>query len=315
MAILVNSRRHGMIPFAHRLKIEGHKVVTSISKDNYRRLWDGKAIDYNDTTSDDFEVVVSDIWGDERVGVYGTYLTSEPTAKSYLRLGWWQTEEGTQYPHLLIYDLGAWPGNMGRLIGGGLTLVHLSGEDILGLVSPLIEPLEIEGHLGLVEADLVPDENGDLSLGGYNLGWNWLQAHAFVGPLENLGELLLGQEARFEPQSKFVSVLPVSIPPWPEHGRKADTPTIEVTSRVRGCTFWHDVVLDMDAGSIIGGGSDGLLGVVRGAGNHPDLAADAVLTEAREISVPELQWRPDVGRQVTAVLNSIEKFYGVSPWL
>jgi hypothetical protein len=326
----VCTHKHGLTPFAHRLRTEGHDVEIVVWQPRYNSAWDGqfKEIDRDsksrpskggltalqeELNKDDEMILLTDIWelGLEATQKFTVGVQEDLT--SLLRIGVWLHEDGTMdAPHLLIYDYGIWPGGMGRHLPAGVTMVRLVG-DAAEMVFDLLLKESIVGR-GLVEADLTQDEFGELSITAYNVGWQWLQVHAFVSELDNFGALLRGFEPRFIDGSKFVTALPVTIPPWPELGRAADAVEIKTTADTRSRTFWHDVALDTETQTLRSAGLDGLLGVSRGAGNSPSLALRQALAVADSIGCPQKQWRPDIGQGVTPMLDAIVEHFGVDPW-
>ena len=326
---LVCTHKHGMTPFAHRLSTEGHEVEVVVWQPRYNVAWDGQfkeiprdsksrpskeglATLQAELDADPELVLLTDIWDLELSAT--TMFPGGPPGESTgsLRVGGWLGMQGDwMSPHLLIYDFGIWPGGMGRYIPAAVTLVQLEGA-----ASDLaLDHLNaVDGEIGLNEVELVQDEFGELEATAHNHGWPWLQTHAFVSELENFGELLLGESPKFTPGSKFVTALPVTIPPWPELGRAADAVEIHTTANTRANTFWHDVALDTETHTLRSAGLDGLLGVPRGAGNSPSMARTKALSVADSIGCQQKQWRPDIGNTVTPVLDAIAEHFGVDPW-
>jgi hypothetical protein len=137
---------------------------------------------------------------------------------------------------------------------------------------------------------------------GMTAGWPFLHSHAFLSELEDFAGLLSAPvlEATTDGASppvllpkKFVTVLPVSRPPWPT--RKArfrfDLAPIEgLTPEHMGRVFWHDVQVNPEAGKLTTAGLDGLVGVVRGAADTSQLALVRALEVALRLQLPEKQF-------------------------
>ena len=324
---LVVTHKHGLTPFANRLRNEGHDVEIIVWKPRYAKAWDGRfkslvrheegtpsaeALETVQAALDTGELVLlSDfphplpLTSPVQSFNMGTQEASEP-----LRLGAWISPEGTiEAPHLMIYDMGLWPGGLGLQKAAGATIVRLeagAAEAARDLLSERDEDL----CEGLVEFDLGADEDGDIKLGAHNEGWNWLQSHAFTADLVSLGQIL--QDGPVNWGEKFTTVVPVSVPPWPEYGRAAaEVPIGPLPPETRADVMWHDVALDLENKSLRTAGLDGLVGVAYGSGGSPALALQRALTVAAAIDVPEKQWRPDVGRQVQRVLDGFAVHFGL----
>jgi hypothetical protein len=340
MEFLVISQRHGLIPLAHRLRLEGHAVDLIVWKRRFERAWDGKITkllrgskgeiqhdsDTMRTVQDHVRqgraVLLTDVPGLE--GFDGTpykfgVLGGEQEPTSAIRLGGWFTGEALVDPHLLVCDVGAWPGGLGAPVLGGMTLVRPGPQAELGFLEelwrPFLERLKAMDFRGLVGAGLRQSaDDGGVRLEGLDAGWPWLQRHAWLSELTNFGGVLLGELPIMEEGSRFTTVLPVTVPPWPVW----DAPTREEPVKVEGLTpadmqqvFWHDVVVDEEHRSLRSAGLDGLLGVVRGAAFTPELARARALERAGRLRVPGKQYRPDVGMRVGEVLASLELQFGL----
>jgi hypothetical protein len=194
--------------------------------------------------------------------------------------------------------------------------------DTLNLVRELtVEPLaELAGERfqGLVQFDLdFKTEDGSPEVSGMEAGWPFLHTHAFVSELEDFADLLGG--ATLVPTDqilprKFVTVLPLSRPPWPTRKAKFRfelAPIGGLTGEQMARVFWHDVQADQEAGTLSTAGLDGLIGVVRGAANTNELALLRALEVALRVQLPEKQFRSDAGRQVQSALAELEGRFDV----
>jgi hypothetical protein len=337
MGYLVVSHEHGLIPFAYRLKLQGYKTELVVSSERFEHSWEGKfdhilpakevnkenlgpslelakagnvtVLSDNRKTSSMFEGVESFF------GV--TEIEEYPKPQSIVRLGGWFDGEAFQNPHLLICDVGVWPGGYGPVQLGGLTLIRLDAENH-NLFHEFIAPvrdllLEKYKFQGLVQAGLQEDSSGRPEVQGVQCGWPFLQSHAFLSELENFAGLL--DHETVELPRKIVTVVPVSVPPWPMIVyRGPPIPEREVgglTPKQMSKVFWHDVQLDSVKRKVRSGGLDGLLGVTRGAADTPDLARSRSLAIALTIQVPEKQVRPDAGCLVAQTIAEFEGKLGV----
>ena len=230
---LVISETHSLLPFAHRLRAgEGQEVEVLIWRARYEEAWDGKfhpvkrgqrgQVQPEDMApvvamaEQDNMVVLSDVPSLPTVfgnvpGFHGTHQFKErPVGPE--RLGFWFDGEALHLPHLLVYDLGQWPGGLGPSVPGGLTLLRLDPDhDLLTRLdlTKVLDELKAATFKGLVQVGL----DSSLQVQGALAGWPFLQTHAFVGELDSLAALLNGEHANLE--QRVVTVLPVSQPPWP----------------------------------------------------------------------------------------------------
>lgn len=339
---LVASMRSELLPLAHRLRREGNEVEALVWRARYESAWGGeigKLARHSDGTlmaealhpqveaaaKGDLKVVttvrrVAQLFS----GAKHLYSVLESPAQAIsprdrLLLGGWFDGESVQAPHLLVADWGAWAGGLGPAVLGGITLVRLGDphqpvrsfpEFVGGAVQAAAERMKSASFRGLFHFDIeeVP-ETGELRLRGLSAGWPWLHTQAFVAELERLSGLLDGMEPRI--LHKYVCVLPVTIPPWPNEKRsetQAGVPVEGLTPQQQGRCFWFDIQVDKGAGKLRTAGLDGLLAVATGASDStPALARARALELAVRMQVPEKQYRPDVGMLVDPVLSTLEE--------
>lgn len=256
------------------------------------------------------------------------------TPNTVLRVGAWFDGKNLSCPHFLVADMGAWPGGMGASVLGGLTLIRspfpenldevlvddelaaaVFGEGGAFLNGGLEYWLQQHGFRGLVQIGLVQvreQVDGPLrfKLSGITAGWPFLHWHAFLSELPNLGDVLQGAEPVLP--KKYVTVLPVTIPPWPGPSDRpaAEVPIEGLTPKRQGQVFWHDIRIQKDSKSLATGGLDGLVAVVPGAADTPSLSRAHALEVASQLAVPQRQLRVDVGSSLPAVLAHLEASYG-----
>lgn len=271
-------------------------------------------------------------------GVHRQQHTTMEGLTGGLRFGAWFDGENLHGHHALVVDRGAWPGGMGPNIDGAMTMIRIDDPETIGEIDRLAtvwrEELKSGSFKGLVQFGLnFQTEHGEPEIDGMTAGWPFLHTHAFLSELEDFSSLLSeGQNASSEYQSqvlppgakadpatpllprKFVTVLPISRPPWPT--RKArfrfDLAPVEgLTPTQTGRVFWHDVQVDTEAGKLTTAGLDGLVGIVRGAADTSELALGRVLEVALRLQMPEKQFRSDCGRRVQLALSELEGRYGV----
>jgi hypothetical protein len=242
-----------------------------------------------------------------------------------MRLGGWFDGEKLRGHHLLIVDRGAWPGGMGPAIDGAMTLIRVDIPASIEMVDTLTEKWQDElkagGFRGLVQWNLnFQTESGEPEADRMEAGWPFLHTHAFVSEMEDFSGLLADPTApgtvgpRTLLPRKFVTVYPISRPPWPT--RKARfrfdlVPIQGLTPPQMGRVFWHDVQVQPEDQSISTAGLDGLVGIARGAGDTNELALVRALEIGLRLRLPEKQFRSDVGRQVQSALAELEGRFGV----
>ena len=335
---LIISRQHGLIPFANRLRLEGHTVDLVVWKHRYEKAWEGSLVEkalrgsQGEIRRDILEGYIKHCEEGK-----ATLLTDVPSlttpfanaviryhhvewdspARGPIRLGGWFDGETLRAPHLLVLDMGAWPGGLGASVAGGCTLIAPDPAQDLGFLDvlwqPILERLKAQDFKGLVNADLEQDpETGNVRLAGVEAGWPFLHTHCFISELEGFGELLSGGVPRLP--KRFTVAIPVSIPPWPtQDARGRDPRPVEgLTEPNLGQFFWHDVVLEQDTRSIRTAGLDGLVGIARGAADTHYLARVLAVERARQLRVEEKQFRMDVSETVPQVLASLEHKFGLT---
>jgi hypothetical protein len=335
MNFLVVSQYHDLIPFAYRLKNQGNKTELVICTRRYEKAWKGKfdcVLPAKEVNAENLQgaldlaragevVVISDSFNTSRMfegvenfyGVTKSHEFEKPT--SPVRVGAWYSDGKFSNPHLLIYDLGTWPGGLGPLVPGGLTLVRIEGENVglfRGLVSHLEGLLSEQNFQGLLQVGVREDPVKGLVPEGLQLGWPFLQSHAFVSELDSFSSLL--EKSPQALPKKVVAVVPVSLPPWPDHytvGSRAGVEVGGLTPKQVAQIFWHDVQLDSETRTITSGGLDGLLGIARGSADTALLAVLKARTLVQAISVEEKQYRPDFGAAVESTLAQLEARFGI----
>lgn len=343
---LVYSWTHGLVPFAHRLRREDRDVEVIVHKPWYERAWDGqftKVLRHSDGSLDADNLgpaleearagrvtVLSDNTElTDSLGFLPNHFPRLNTRPHRLpvgdtRLGAWFDGDKSVLPHLLMVDVGLWPGGLGPYTPGGMTLVRLdpggSARDwALGFLKETEDELRGRSFKGLYQVGLNIDQGtGELIEEGLAAGWPYLHAHAFVSELEGFGVLLAGGEATLG--TKYTTVLPVTTPPWPTRQRDVEeadrAPQVAVEGldpHQLGRLFWHDVTIDQGKSELRTAGLDGFVAVARGG--HDSLSQ--ALVRAREVAglvqLPQKQWRPDVGGTVDRVLLGLERRYGLTP--
>ncbi len=352
MKFLVISHTHSLLPFAHRLQNQGHEVQPVVVVQAFEAAWHGKIppspradkgrLDPqflgelkrdHDTNKG---ILITDDWkiqqqfeGARVFGVHQQGHTLGGELTGTIRLGGWFDGEHLYGHHILIVDRGAWPGGMGPQIDSAVTMIRVDVPETVWMLDQLVDhqttELQVSGFKGLVQFNLnFQTANGEPAVDGMSAGWPFLHSHAFLSELEDFAGLLEDGFVETEGDtpsatrrllpSKFVTVLPVSRPPWPT--RKARfrfdlVPVEGLTPEQMGRMFWHDVQVDQEAGTLTTAGLDGLVGVCRGSADTSELALARSLEVALRLALPEKQFRADAGRRTQSVLAELEQRFGV----
>lgn len=337
---LVLSREHHLLPLAHRLRnIEGAPTEVIVWKKSYENAWDGmiekdlmssKRELHTDSITKLVEravagelIVVHDVPSlastnafEEAEHAYCIEPSEGEPSALPVRLGWWNTTEGSGAMHLLVYDMGAWPGGMGRSIPGGVTLIKLEGEGLV-FFQAMAKDHYAPSFQGLINVELVED-GGELRFGKYELGWPHLQTQAFMGAVSTDWTHILGfpyAEPLIEKQ--YTVAQPLSVPPWPTNpsakvlGRSVKDLPIELNAKLHKHVYWHDVWVDKENKTLFTAGLDGLVGIVHASADTFEGARQRALSIAALVGVKEKQFRPDIGHLVQPLLASLEENYGV----
>lgn len=334
-SFVVATRTHGLIPVARRLRASGCEVHLLVSEPEYHSTVDGGLA--GGTTPEDLQWAVSqveqgatlvtdlpELWvpfGNVPGRRYGVLGWSEPP-RSTLRLGGWFTGSQLVNPHVLIADVGPWTGGAGdpSQLGGATLVIPDPRADLTlfgRLWDRLLTELKALDFRGLIQAGVDVDETGYPELRGLTAGWPWLHTHAWLSELDNLPGVLAGtEEPRIDPwEHRWVTALPVSIPPWPNPSTREaapEHPAIEgLTPQQSAQVLWHDVRVDTGRRAVVPARRDGLLGVARGAAHTLELSRARALEIALAVRVEGKQLRSDVGSQCGPLLAALEAGYGV----
>lgn len=324
MRVLVASNKHGLLPFAWRLKREGAEVQVLVWKDAFQEVWEGrlpkvlKGGEKNpkalgrlaERAREEGWVVLSDSERGRRVfggeGMFGKVVLKGNGENGLVALGGWFDGRGwrEELDHLLVQDWGLWPGGMGAEVLGGAVLRRGSTRLHRLAWERLEDALRAQGFRGLVNVQVGLDGRP----GRVEVGWPFLQSDAFVSCLSSLRGLLEGNCAVLE--KRFVVVVPVTRAPWPfqtQGGFGGNPAPIEgLGGGEYGNVFLRDFRVNGE-GWPETGGTDGMVAVVRGSGDGLGLARARALGLAGRMRFPERQVRGDVGAQAQLVLEGLEE--------
>jgi hypothetical protein len=305
MKVLVVSYKHGLLPYAWRLQREGCDVETVVVRERYRRAWSG-LLDVRGSIDDvvdarervlvtDSSLAIRKLSG-VALRVFGFVGSAEDLGGYPYRLAAWFNGEELSGYHAWFPELGVAAGGLGkRCVSAGL----LSGtaalaEQARNALEPRRDEIKASGHRGLVW----------LADGALQGGWSFLHAHLFVG--EQSLQALIEGGAAVAPQGWICGVV-VSVPPWPLECNLPSAPAVLEgwNDEDQRAVFFHDISVDPAARAVRVGGTDGLVGVVRGVGLVPELARARALSIVGRLALPEAQVRPDVGAKLAAVLHNL----------
>lgn len=333
---LVVSHAHGLLPFAHRLKLENQDVEALVVAPRFEKAWAGKLRKVLRNSQGDINpetlgpvvakaeagdlVVLIDSHQTETVFSnaklkYGT-LRTDSKPQSVLRAGVWFDGEKPHLHHALIVDAGVWPGGLGPNELGGLTLIRVDSPGAIDYLDRICQKqyqeLKARGFKGIAQFGLnFRTQSGEVEVSGLEAGWPFLHTHAFLSELEGFGDLMRGTGKSSLPL-KFVTALPLTMPPWPNR-KAAPRRPIKVgglTPQQMSRVFWHDITVE--GTEIRTAGLDGLIGVVRTAADSSELSRLKALEIATRAEIPEKQYRVDVGQRVQWTLAELERSFGLS---
>ena len=342
MSFLVISRRHELLPFAHRLRNQGETVEVLVSSPAFQKAWGGssskvlktkegelneeilapiiKMAEEGKTTvlTNDWEVQT--VFGNAK-RLYGVIRNSEenPAPNTLVRLGCWFNGEDISGIHLLVVDQGAWIGGQGPEIDSAITLIRNEKDDttrmVRDLIAPHLDPLKSQSFKGLVQFGLRFDTaSGEPEVVGVHAGWPFLHTHVFVSELHDFSGLLQGQSS-VDLDNRFVFGLVLSRPPYPNNRARLaryPSPIGGLTDQQIARVFWHDVRIDEEDHSLSTAGLDGLVGVIRGSADTFALARGLALEVAGRVHLNAKQVRIDAGQRVDQVLGELEQKFGLT---
>lgn len=319
---LVLPRRHHLIPLAWRLKGEGHTVGVLPRSDRYERAWDGlfdkafKGQEKRDreemaqlvemaktgqfTILTDCEKWQAQFEGAERVfGPTGENPIPNEWRPAPVQVGAWRTGDGRDIlPHLIVRDLGAWPGGMGPCVTAGVLSEWWGEWRIPAGLAPAFEDegWEVEVPPGLWQRDIIANEAGVVSFGAPRGGWELWQSQLLLSQVESLGGLL-EDRPQGEAKGRFAAALAVSVPPWPNDKARSAPVLISGPSREQrqSVLSWFDVRKVGEMKVLETAELDGLVAIARVAANSIQWAGAQVLDVAQAFELPERQYRPDLG--------------------
>ncbi len=334
--IIIISREHKLLPLAHRLRnVEGWPTEVVVWKSSYEKAWEGmlekdvlsskreihesSVSNWLKRIQEDILVAVNDVPNLAQWGTANNFARYSFNATPVsVRLGCWY-QEGTPYlPHLLVYDMGAWPGGIGMRVPGGLTLIACLSEGNKQLWYELFNNADVsilENFNGLTNVGLV-ESQGKLVLEGWETGWPDLHTQVFMSAVEGSWGQLLTRGVLPVFTNTFTVGLPVTVPPWPgsgntqSQGRGIKDIEIDLNPKLHKHVYWHDVKVQVEEKKLLTAGLDGLVGVVHANSDSFENALQKALGISNLIGLSEKQYRSDIGGGVRMLESQLNEHYG-----
>ncbi|MGJ7492090.1 phosphoribosylglycinamide synthetase C domain-containing protein [Variovorax sp. ZT4R33] len=201
------------------------------------------------------------------------------------------------------------PGDLGELTGEMGTIVSYRGAQPLfeRTLACMAEPLRAAGHCGYINLNLIVNEHGLWPLEftsrfGYP-GYAICDA-LHLEPWDSIfRKMLSGEPARIATRPGFACGVVLTVPPFPyAHGYaeiSKGSPICfreTVTAAERDAVHFAEVALQED--HLVASGSTGYIGVATGIGADIPAAQRAAYDAARQVVVPNLRYRTDIGTRV-----------------
>ena len=206
------------------------------------------------------------------------------------------------------------PGEMGEMTGEMGTLASYEGAEplfdaTLGRIAPLLAGA---GHVGYVNLNLIVNERGvwplEFTCRFGNPGFAVLaalQPDGWGDLLARMAGLAGNGEERFRAEPGWSVAIVLTTPPFPAHtdaGISGDDPPIFFLQPPAGneVGHYHPVDVRTEDGQLLGRRRSGHPMIVTGTGPSVEAAQEAARERARNVVIPELRWRADIGDRFLA---------------
>lgn len=323
MKVLVFSHQHGLLPWAWRLKRDGHDLTTLVWSDRYEAAWDGRLPKITGSPKEKIAALQPLI--DEAQRGELTVLTDSPRGQELFAdapqlfgivqaaswpappklglLGWFDGESWSG-ERWIIPDWGLWPGGLGAQVMGGCVVV--GGAHYPPVLNAFTDALKSVSFKGLVMVGLDwLEAANELVPTGCVAGWPALATHAYMCSLENLGDVLTGDSPQHH-NKPYTTALPVSQLPYPVAGAPGPEPVSLaglVSEAAKQC-FFHDV--QVRGNEVWTAGLNGLVCVVAASGGTLFTSQQKAMAVAQALPLREKQYRVDVGAAAHPMLSGLE---------
>ena len=210
------------------------------------------------------------------------------------------------------------PGDLGELTGEMGTIVTYRGGERLfqAALAPLAPVLRDGGYCGYINVNLIANEEGLWPL-EFTSRFGY-PGFAICGALHTdpwdvvLRRLAYSdrtppaERLNFGTRGGFAAGVVLTVPPFPYRQGYAElskgTPILlapGMTDAQRTDIAWGEVALE-EGGQLVASGACGYLGVALGRGDAISTANDAAVAVARQVLVPNLRYRTDIGERLLA---------------
>jgi phosphoribosylamine--glycine ligase len=254
------------------------------------------------TTSDEVDYVLMDHLEGVEVGV-GAYFNGEQFMQPVCM----------DFEHKRFF-----PGDLGELTGEMGTIVTYRGGERLfrAALAPLAPVLRDGGYCGYINVNLIANEEGLWPL-EFTSRFGY-PGFAICGALHTdpwdvvLRRLAYrdrtppAERLNFGTRGGFAAGVVLTVPPFPYRQGYAElskgTPILlapGMTDAQRTDIAWGEVALE-EGGQFVASGACGYLGVALGRGDAISTANDAAVALARQVLVPNLRYRTDIGERLLA---------------
>ncbi|MBP0444828.1 hypothetical protein J8J14_08530 [Roseomonas sp. SSH11] len=201
------------------------------------------------------------------------------------------------------------PGEMGEMTGEMGTLASFEGSELLftATLDRLASRFAAAGHVGYVNLNLIVNERGvwplEFTCRFGNPGFAVLAALQPDGWADLLARMAAGarpaDDGRFTTLPGWSVAIVLTVPPFPastEASPEQDPPIFYL--RVPEGTeldCYHFVDVRLEGDQLLGHRRSGHLMIVTGTGETVEAAQEDARARARNVVVPELRWRTDIG--------------------
>jgi phosphoribosylamine--glycine ligase len=216
------------------------------------------------------------------------------------------------------------PGDLGELTGEMGTIVSYRGAEAIfdATLGRMAAKLQASGYCGYINLNLIANKRGLWPLEftsrfGYP-GYAVCEA-LHLESWDSLFLKMLGRTARaIDTRSGFAAGIVLTVPPFPyRHGyaelSKGLPVCLPVTMTSRQRAHLHLCEVAMVGRQLVASGTTGCIAVATGVGDSIDAAHREAIALARQVVVPNLRYRHDIGQRLIDTDLSILREQGYFP--
>ena len=203
------------------------------------------------------------------------------------------------------------PGEMGEMTGEMGTLASYEGSELLfeATLNRIAPALARAGHVGYVNLNLIVDERGvwplEFTSRFGNPGFAVLAAMQTDGWADLFIRMVQGGAGTFETRAGWSVCIVLTIAPFPASTRTAppeDDPPVFFRRQPEADDAAHYRLVDVrqEGGQLLAHRRSGHVMIVTGTGPDIVSAREQAMVRARNVIVPELRWRADIGDRYLA---------------